>query len=328
VLTKRRMRIVVAGTVVAALAATGLAYGTTRPRPAALALRLTPGETLRYRVTVSLDGWAGPAMDQSAVHLRLAESLVWHVVSVGRSGVATVRLSTEGVSVNGRAVGAGLTGASSLVPVAPDGRFISAPDTAVLTGGLPGTGLPGIGQLATLLPDRPVTPGDTWSRSFDQDYAPGGRSIEFRGHGRFVRYEDVDGVRSAVIAETLSAPVNVQNALGEASGPPAGSEASSGAPATVRYSGWVDLTQQAWLDPRSGRLVRESMTGPVRMALTFDGFPSLFPTFVPPADPSGAGSFFQGPFAPPSATGPGSSGRGQEKATVLARLRVTMRLEP
>jgi hypothetical protein len=62
--------------------------------------------------------------------------------------------------VNGRAVGAGLTGASSLVPVAPDGRFISAPDTAVLTGGFPAPGSRAPGKLATLLPDHPVSPGD------------------------------------------------------------------------------------------------------------------------------------------------------------------------
>lgn len=279
-----------AAAVVVALVAGLLVFQFTRPggeASASLALSFTEGETATYRMHMTMVGEGETDVDPSgseAVHMDLSETLSWRVVSVDPDGTATIEVtvSDQSGTMNGQAVPAPDAPTTTEIRVAPDGRILSAGDLAFsASGSTDGTGFPGMGQMTPLLPDHPVAPGDTWEKSFAQEFPFGEGEIRFTSHNRFDRYEDVDGARTAVIVSEFTMPLDFSldfgellAALGEGFGEGTGAqEAGDLEHATIDYGGRGTFVLTSWIDPANQQMVRSSSRGEFDMTMALSGFP-------------------------------------------------------
>ena len=145
---------------------------------------------------------------------------------------------------------------------------------ASTTGGS-GFDFPGTDQFTPVLPDHPVKPGDTWTKSFDQTLPFGGGDLSYTSHNTFVRYEKVSGVKAAVIRSTMSVPLDLTidlrkllDTYGQGAPIPKGSHP------TIQYGGRVSMDQTAWFDPIGGSLVKTLLVAQFDMQMQFKGFPS------------------------------------------------------
>jgi hypothetical protein len=111
------------------------------------------------------------------------------------------------------------------------------------------------------------------------------RSLARIGAGRFrltthntlERYEDVGGMRTAVIGSTGSAPLRFTIDFGKllSSGGPASSQFGlpSGTNVSAVYRGSISVSGTSWVDIRTGQLVNEISTSTFDMRFRFRGFP-------------------------------------------------------
>lgn len=286
---KRRLGPVIgAAALVVALVAGLLVFQFTRPGEearAALTLAFTEGDTAGYQVHMTMDGdIEADALGSQAIAMDLSETLSWKVVSVDPDGTATIEVTVSDVSgtANGQAVPAPDAPTTTQMRVAPDGRILSAGDLAFsASGSTDGTGFPGMGQMTPLLPDQPVAPGDTWEKSFAQEFPFGEGEIRFTSHNRFDRYEDVDGARTAVIVSELTMPLDFSLDFGEllaAFGEGFGGDAKGEKAlknATIDYGGRGTFVLTSWVDLANKQMVRSSSRGDFDMTMAFSGIPGV-----------------------------------------------------
>ena len=271
-------KIVVAAVLVVALAAGAFAFLSLRRssgQATALAMSFPKGQTFTYALSMNMDGTITAGTQSGPLKGTIAETLSWKVVSVDPKGVATVELSAANISgnFNGQPV-ANTSEYTSRIQVARDGRILVGGDLASTTGGS-GFDFPGTDQFTPVLPDHPVKPGDTWTKSFDQTLPFGGGDLSYTSHNTFVRYEIVSGVKAAVIRSTMTVPLNLTidlrkllDTYGQGAPIPKGSHP------TIQYGGSVSLDQTAWFDPTGGSLVKTMLVAQFDMQMQFKGFPS------------------------------------------------------
>jgi hypothetical protein len=159
-----------------------------------------------------------------------------------------------------------------------------------------GVGVPGMDQVTPVLPDHPVSPGDTWEKRFSQKFPFGKGAIEYTARSTFDRYEDVDGSRTAVITTRYAMPIDLTVDLGElfeAFGDSLGAtptEPSDLADAKMIYAGSGSFAMTSWFDLATRELVKSSSSGDFDMTIRVTGFPDV-PGF--PAEFSFGGTFTQ-----------------------------------
>jgi hypothetical protein len=241
----------------------------------ALAFSLSPGRSLRYGLHMTMNGKLAFQQRTVPFTMDLNETIAWKVQSVDPQGVATVDVQINGVSgkVGGISLPA-MNGLHSKIRLARDGRILTAGVFAP-AGGNSFSQLPGTDQFTPLLPDHPVKPGDTWSKSFDQAFPFGSGALTYSTLNTFERYENVDGVRTAVIRTVMTVPLNlsldfrkIMAISGQDHLIPRGSNP------TVGYNGKVSFTQTAWFDPSKGEMVKGSALGRFDLTMRFRGFPA------------------------------------------------------
>jgi hypothetical protein len=209
----------------------------------------------------------------------VTEVVTWEATSVDDEGVTTISMTVDEMSgsVNGIEIPAE---ASAIPPVeiqvASDGRILSAGGMSFAgfeqTGG---ASFPGMGQMTPLLPDEPVEPGDTWSKDFSQEIPFGEGTIEFTATSTFERYEEVDGVETAVITTSYTVPMDFTIDFGELLATMGGAEASAGLEgfeeASLTYAGEGSFVQTAWVDPEAEQMLKMTASGSFDMTMGFSG---------------------------------------------------------
>ncbi|MBI2238675.1 MAG: hypothetical protein HYU54_09150 [Actinobacteria bacterium] len=289
-----------AAAVVVALVAGLLVFQFTRPKEeasAALAFAFTEGDSAAYQMHVTMDGdFEGGTFGSEAITLDFSETLSWRVGSVDPDGTATIEvtISDQSGTMNGLPAPAPEAPTTTQMRVAPDGRILSAGGIAFSAPGTTGgTGFPGLGQMTPLLPDQPVAPGDTWEKSFSQEFPFGEGEIRFTSHNRFDRYEDVDGARTAVIVSEFTMPLDFSLDFGEllaAFGEGFGGDAKGAKAlkhASIDYGGRGTFVLTSWVDLANEQMVRSSSRGDFDMTMAFSGIPGV---------PDGAEFAFTGTF--------------------------------
>ncbi len=137
--------------------------------------------------------------------------------------------------------------------------------------------VPGSDQVAPLLPEGPVEPGDSWSRDVTVP-APFGADDGIHASlvATLVRYQPFHGVRAAVIEEHGSIPLDltldvakVLQALGKQE-----PQLPSGVNPQIRYHGTVTEEDTSWFDPAEGRVLSFSSTATVDATISFTGMPA------------------------------------------------------
>jgi hypothetical protein len=240
----------------------------------AFALSLTKGSSYRYSTEVSATGTITVGGQQQPFSMNVTETMGWAVESVDADGTATVTVSIDGLSGTVDGVPAQTTGLPpATIKITKDGQMLSAVGFAPELDSGFGNSLPGSDQFLPALPDHPVEPGDTWTTSYDQDVPYASGALHYEASNTLLRYEDIDGVRAAVIQTHLQLPLNITFKLSEMAKAFGGSADEVPSGAKMVFRGEVTMDQTSWFDPAAGELVKTSMRGNFDMRIAFKGIP-------------------------------------------------------
>lgn len=270
-----------AGLVVVALAATGISYVSwVRPRlldaeRTAFVMRWIKGQRSRYHMVMTVSGSFVQQGHRLAIDERLAMDMAWQVVSVDRNGAARLRVRlSNGVDVtNGTRMRQ--EPQTFFMRVARDGRVLTGADLGTTTGQSTDPGIPGMDQITPILPTGRVRPGDEWATTFRQVFPFSSDRLRYTTRSKLLRYETLDGTRTAVIDGSMSVPVHVRfdlkamaAAIGQRSRLPKDSNP------WISLDGTVDVHQIAWFDVIRREASRARSTGRFAMTIRMGGLPA------------------------------------------------------
>jgi hypothetical protein len=156
-------------------------------------------------------------------------------------------------------------------------------------------------QVLPVLPVDEVSPGSTWARASDLTSAVGHGVVPYTARGRFLRYDDLDGIRVAVVRTAAAAPVSLTVDLGRPL--PASPRSASGAPAGVQpaiaYRGDLAIHQLSWVDGSAGAILRTRADGTFHLTLSPRGFPTVLYSFDGVTPSQGTGGWLPFGGGPP-----------------------------
>ena len=303
---RRRRWIVPVAIAVAVLLVAGVAWvalsrgDTAEAQP--LALSFTQGQEQTYDIDQTMDAhMSSDAFGDQPLKMDLSESVTWRVKSVDRDGTATIEVTVSDLSgsLNGEPVPSNDIPPLEMV-VASDGRVLSAGGIAF--GGSAdsqGFGFPGMEQLTPILPDTgaKVSVGDTWEKSFSQEFPYGNGTIEFSASSTYARNETVDGREAAVIETHMTVPVNLTinlseplDALGPELAGTTGADLGSLKDASIAYDGHGSVSQTSFVDLEAKELLRTRSNGDFDISLGLRGIPGIGDA---PVDIAFTGTFTQ-----------------------------------
>jgi hypothetical protein len=302
---RRRRWIVPVAIAVAVLLVAGVAWvllsrgDTAEAQP--LALSFTQGQEQTYAIHLTMDANMSSDVFEQPLKMDLSETVTWRVKSVDQDGTATIEITVSEVSgsLNGEPVPSTDIPPLEMV-IASDGRVLSAGGIAF--GGSPDTqgfGFPGMEQLTPILPDSgdAVSVGDTWEKTFSQDFPYGEGTIEFTASSTYLRNDTVDGREAAVIETQMTVPLDLTinlSELLEALGP--GLAVATGADlgglqnASINYDGQGSFTQTSFVDLEAKELLQTRSNGDFDISLGFQGIPGIDDA---PVDIAFTGTFTQ-----------------------------------
>ncbi|TMC84389.1 MAG: hypothetical protein E6J06_06825 [Chloroflexi bacterium] len=244
-----------------------------------LSLAYKAGETYKYnfhaafKYTVGAEGMSIPLdMDITA-----KETLT--VKSVDSTGTADVSVAVSDTSmkmtVNGTTNTTTTTTTTNVdMKVASDGRIVSINGSTFGNSSLPGmTGSEG-GLVSAILPDKPVKPGDTWSKSYDQANPLGSGSSKVTTANKYLRDEKVGSVDAAVVESKINTSFNLTIDLSSLAGspgtpliPPTGAAAGLQG-MTMTGTSVSDVT--SWIDAGARRVIKSHSTGTLDATMTLN----------------------------------------------------------
>lgn len=293
---KRRRTGLVVGTLVAVLALVAgftavavLGGNEDRAQAQPLGLTFTQGESETYTIHSTMDAsLQAPSLGSQTLDMDATQTVTWEVVSVADDGTATIRVSVTDMSgtVNGTEIPS--TAAHSQpfdMQIAQDGRILSVGGMSLAAfEQTPGASFPGMSQLTPLLPDEPVSPGDSWEKTFSQDVPFGEGTIGFTATSTLEGYEEVNGVDAARVTTELTVPLDFTLDLGDllatigdslgATGP-TDAELDLIADASIAYGGQGTVSMTSWVDAEAKEMLRSSSEGSFDIAMTFTGVPGF-----------------------------------------------------
>ena len=244
-----------------------------------LSLAYKAGETYKYnfhaafKYTIGAEGMSVP-LD---LDITAKEGLT--VKSVDSSGTADVAIAVTDMSlkstVNGTTNTTTTTTTTNVdMKIASDGHIVSINGSAFGNSSLPGmTGSEG-GLVSAILPDKPVKPGDTWSKSYDQPNPLGSGSSKVTTDNKYLRDEKVGSVDTAVVESKINSSFNLTidlSAMVGSSGTsliPSGGAAAGLQGITMTGTSISDVT--SWIDATAHRVVKSHSTGPLDATMSLN----------------------------------------------------------
>ena len=253
-------------------------------------------QTYRYHYRSTLNGsitaGQGPA---APIKAESSADATWKVVSVDASGNTTIDLTLTNLktSVTGSMLPGSTTTTTTTTTrqhfqfeVAPTGEILSGggssgPPSALATA--QGLGPPGTDQFLAVLPGRPVKPGDKWTKTFSRPSPFGQGSITYTTENRFLRYENLQSGRAAVIQTTATVPLDVsldlQKAIagtgGSVSPPPGIGVPVSG---QVHIQGMSSTDSTTWFDVKTDQVEKMTTVDNTDQTTTFVGISGPSPS--------------------------------------------------
>ena len=259
-----------------------------------LSLAYKTGDTYRYafhsatRQTVNMGGQTLPTQ----IDIKAAESV--KVNSVDPNGTADLTITFNNVAFKSEA--AGITNTTTGLPadtmdltIAADGT-ISTVDGSPIEASNPIAGFTGVGGgffITAVLPNHPVKPGDTWSKTYDQtlpaSFINGGSHIT--SASSYLRDESLNGVNAAVVETKSSGTITI-------TGKPAAGSPDGG----LNLQGTFTTDVTTWIDPSGHRVMKSHGTAHDDATIKFSGLqtaparetgPSPLPALQGPLTSSG-----------------------------------------
>lgn len=245
-------------------------------QPQKLSLGFKTGDTYKYRFHAASKQTAGMGGMTAPVTVDTTADETVKVNSVDSSGVADLTITLGNYTF--KTVAAGVTNTTTGIPqssidvkVGRDGTIASVDGSAVAAAN-PLAALTGIGGgffISAVLPANAVKPGDTWSRTYDQNLGTSNVKIHVVSESKYVRDDTVNNVRTAVVEtrstgsiDTTAAPTPAPDRFGGT---------------TVKGTFTTDVT--TWIDPSGRRILKTHSTAHDDVTITF-------PTPSPPVTDS------------------------------------------
>jgi hypothetical protein len=128
------------------------------------------------------------------------------------------------------------------------------------------------GLVSAILPDKPVKPGDTWTKNYDQGNPKGSTgSIHVTSDNKYLRDEKVNNVNAAVVESKINTNLDLtfdMSALGGTALFP--STSSSSGLKSMGFKGTTANDVTSWIDSSARRIVKSHSTGSLDATLTFN----------------------------------------------------------
>jgi hypothetical protein len=241
-----------------------------------ISLAYKAGDTYKYSFHMVMKYAVAASGMSIPLNLDMSGKETVTVRSVDGSGTADLSISLSNLSVKTSMNGTTNTTTTSTpttieMKVAKDGRVVSVNGNAFGNNSLPGIfGTEG-GLVSAILPDHPVKPGDTWTKSYDVPNPLGSSSIHATSNNTYLRDENVGSTKTAVVESkvntNLDMTIDLSAMLGAAAGTPPPTGAGSGGVESLSMKGTNMSTTTTWIDSSARRIVKTHSTGTVNATL-------------------------------------------------------------
>ncbi len=257
-------------------------------QPHTLSLAYKAGDTYKYRFHSSTKQTVTMSGESLPTQIDIAANESVKVNSVDGSGTADLSITFSDFTVKSVAAGVtntttGLPSNTTEVEIAADGTISSVAGNQIQSGN-PLALFSGFGGgffISAVLPDHPVKPGDTWSKSYDQampsTFMSG--SSHITSDSTYLRDETLNGVTAAVVETRSTGTIDAKGSP-EAAGAPPGN-------ITMNVDFTTDVT--TWIDPGGHRIMKSHGTSHDQGTVDFSNpsttHPGISPTPLPVMGP-------------------------------------------
>jgi hypothetical protein len=253
----------------ALVALVALACGPISAHAQTLSLTYHSGDVSKYKVHVVVNESIDAGVTTLPIKIDISALETVTVKSVDSSGTADLLLALSNLSVAASVNGVtnrtnGGTFPPVDVKVGADGRVLSTDSTAFGGGGMSSlAGMGGNYQLA-VLPDKPVKPGDAWSKNYDQTSPSGSGTSHVTTTSKYLRDESFQGVNTAVVQTSSKISFDLSIDLSKIGFGQMGSSAPvmpGGAVPVITLQGTASSDATTWLDPSGHRVLKTHVAG-------------------------------------------------------------------
>lgn len=238
-----------------------------------ISLAYKSGETYRYALHAALKYTIGAQGLSVPINLDMSGKETVKVTSVDSRGVADLSVNLTDLAVkttvNGTTNTTTTTTSTSVeVKVGPDGRIVSVNGSAFGSSGtLPGVSGADGGLVSAILPDKPVKPGDTWTKSYDQTNPLNSTgSYHVTSDNKYLRDEKVAKFDTEVVESKINSDLDLTFDLMSLAGQGGTSLFPTGGSAalkTMSLKGTTKSDVTSWIDISARRIVMSHSTGSI-----------------------------------------------------------------
>ncbi|HKW71449.1 MAG TPA: hypothetical protein VJQ08_01335 [Candidatus Dormibacteraeota bacterium] len=244
-----------------------------------ISLAYKSGDTYKYGLHIVLKYTIGMQGLSVPFNVDMSGKETVKVKSVDSTGMADLSIALTDISVKTTANGTTNTtttptGTTVEVKVGSDGRIVSVNGNAFGSAGtLPGmTGSEG-GLVSAILPDKPVKPGDTWTKSYDQaNPMHSAGSYHVTTDNKYLRDEKVGSVQTAVVESNIKANLDlsfdVSSLNGQGATPILPGSGAAGGLKGMSLQGTSTSDVTTWIDTGARRIVKSHSTGGLDATMT------------------------------------------------------------
>ena len=265
------------------------AFGAARAHTLSLAYKA--GDTYKYKLHASSKQTVTTSEISFPLNFDISADESIKVKSVDSSGTADLAITLSNLTMKSTTGGVsntttGVPAQTINVQVGADGRLVSVEGNQ-LPGGTPMQAFSGLGGgffITAVLPAKPVKPGDTWTKDYDQANPNGTGGTHVTSKSFYLRDESLNGVNAAVV-ETKST-MTIDMTIDESS--PSSEMWMSG----LTMKGTVTTDVTTWVDPDGHRVMKTHSTAADDATIDLKLPP---PTRLSP--PATAGPGFSGPMS-------------------------------
>ena len=264
------------------------AFGAARAQTLSLAYKA--GDTYKYKLHASSKQTVTTSEISFPLNFDISADESIKVKSVDSSGTADLAITLSNLTMKSTMGGVsntttGVPAQTINVQVGADGRLVSVEGNQ-LPGGTPMQAFSGLGGgffITAVLPAKPVKPGDTWTKDYDQANPNGTGGTHVTSKSTYLRDESLNGVNAAVV-ETRST-MTIDMTISDVS--PSSEMGMSG----LTMKGTVTTDVTTWVDPDGHRVMKTHSTAADDATIDL----KLPPTRLSP--PATAGPGFGGPMS-------------------------------
>ena len=234
-----------------------------------ISLAYKAGDTYKYALHAVLNYTIGAEGFSVPFNLDMAGKETITVKSVDSSGTADLTISLTDLSVKTTTT----TAPTSVeMKVASDGRIVSVNGSTFTNGSLPGLSGTEGGLITAILPDKPVKPGDTWTKDYDQANPMGKGSIHVTSKNKYLRDEQVKNVNTSVvesnIATTIDVTIDMSAMAGQGGTPLFPSTGGASGLQSLSMKGTTTSVVTSWIDASAHRVAKTHSSGTLDATMT------------------------------------------------------------